>query len=400
MLPRVKILFENGAIGAQSLLEDAVIGVVCTGVAVVDHIVLGTPYLVTKLDDVLQLGVTAADNDANALLYKFAKATYSIAPEGTKMHFMLVADTVTVEDMADKTKEYGKKLLESVNGVINNLFFIKKDPAEYVPIIADALDADVYAALIKGQELAVHMTDDLFAPVTMFFEGRHFSGTASGLKDLHTLAFNRCAVLLGDVSAGSKGANLGLLAGTIGKIPVQRSIARVRSGAMPVASLYIKDTLVEDSQVDVISDKGFITFRTFVGKSGYFFTDDSLATALTDDYSLIPRRRVIDKAFRVAYTTLLEEIGEEVPVTSDGKIPAAICKNIENTVERAIVNTLGINGNIAIDVTDPTDTGCEVYIDPDQNILSTSLLKVKLRVKPFGYSKYIDCYLGFKTATT
>jgi hypothetical protein len=207
-------------------------------------------------------------------------------------------------------------------------------------------------------------------------------------------------VLLGDVSAGSKGANLGLLAGTIGKIPVQRSIARVRSGAMPVSSLYIKDALVEDSQVDVISDKGFITFRTFVGKSGYFFTDDSLATALTDDYALIPRRRVIDKAFRVAYTTLLEEIGEEVPVTSDGKIPAAICKNIENTVERAIVNTLGLNGNIAIDVTDPTDTGCEIYIDPDQNILSTSLLKVKLRVKPFGYSKYIDCYLGFKTATT
>lgn len=400
MLPRVKIIFENGAIGAQSLLNDAVIGVIGSGQAVVDHVVLGTPYLCTKLADVVDLGITSSEDDPNALLYKFASEMYSIAPEGTKLYIMLVANTVTLEDMADKTKENAKKLLESTNGEINNLFFIKSDPAEYTPTIVDGLDSDVYAALIKAQELAVYATDTLFAPVIMYFEGRHFAGTVSALKDLHTLSYNRCGVLLGDSNSSSKGAILGLLAGTIGNIPVQRSIARVRSGAMPISQLYIKDKLVEDSQVDVISDKGFITFRTFVGKSGYFFTDDSLATALTDDYALIPRRRVIDKAFRVAYTTLLDEIGEEIPVTSEGNIPAAICKNLENTVERAIVNTLGINGNIAIDVTNPTDSGCEVFVDPNQNILSTSLLKVKLRVKPFGYSKYIDCYLGFKTATT
>lgn len=400
MLPRVKIIFENGAIGAQALLDDAVIGVVSSGVAVADHIVLGTPYLCTKLADVVNLGITSASDDPNALLYKFASEMYSIAPEGTKLYIMLIANTVTLEDMADKTKEHGKKLLEAANGQINNLFFIKSDPAEYTPTIVDGLDSDVYAALIKGQELAVHATDTLFAPVVMYFEGRHFSGLASALKDLHTVSYNRCGVLIGDSVSGSKGATLGLLAGTIGNIPVQRSIARVRSGAMPVAELYVKDKLVEDSQVDVISDKGFITFRTFVGKSGYFFSDDSLATASTDDYALIPRRRVIDKAYRVAYTTLLDEIGEEIPVTSEGKIPAAICKNIENSVERAIVNTLGLRGNIAIDVTDPRDTGCEIYLDPDQNILATSLLKLQLRVKPYGYSKYIDCYLGFKTATT
>jgi len=33
-------------------------------------------------------------------------------------------------------------------------------------------------------------------------------------------------------------------------------------------------------------------------------------------------------------------------------------------------------------------------------VVATSRLKVQLRVKPFGYPKYIDVYLGFKTINT
>ena len=51
------------------------------------------------------------------------------------------------------------------------------------------------------------------------------------------------------------------------------------------------------------------------------------------------------------------------------------------------------------DPSDANDTGVECYIDTEQNIVSNSTLNVQLRVKPYGYAKYINCYLGFTTAS-
>ena len=145
-----------------------------------------------------------------------------------------------------------------------------------------------------------------------------------------------------------------------------------------------------------ISDAGFVCPRTFVGKGGYFWSDDKLATAPSDDYALIPRRRVIDKAYRIAYQTLVNEISEEVPVTDEGKISAPVVKSIQTAVESAIINNMTSYGNLGNDPGDANDMGVECYINPDQNIVATSRLEVSVRVKPHGYTKYIDVTLGFK----
>jgi hypothetical protein len=206
-------------------------------------------------------------------------------------------------------------------------------------------------------------------------------------------------ILIGDTAPDSNGATLGTLAGTLASIPVQRSIARVRSGALPVSKFYIQDKEAKDADVEVIHDKGFITFRTFVGKAGYYFSDDKLATKVSDDYALIPRRRVIDKAYRIGYITLLEELNDELPVDDEGRIPAPVAKSIQNSVERAIVNNMTAYRNLGNDPSNPNDTGVECYIDPNQNVVALSKLDARLRVKPYGYPKYIDCYLGFKVAS-
>ena len=67
-------------------------------------------------------------------------------------------------------------------------------------------------------------------------------------------------------------------------------------------------------------------------------------------------------------------------------------------METAIEN--GMVGNLGVDPENAKDTGVQCYIDVDQNIVSTSTLIAALKVKPFGYAKYIDVYLGFKTTTT
>ena len=401
MLPRVKIIFENGLLGSSSPMDDGVCGFVCTGVGVVGKLELGKPYLITKYDALGDFGVTSDESDANANLHKAVKEFYDIAPVGSKLYFMCVADTVKVSDMVDKTKAYGKKLIEYSNGAVRFLFCFKRDASSYVPVILDGLDEDVYLAATEAQKLGEYAADVCFAPCLVFLEGRHFNGTPADLRELHEGELNRVGILIGDSlpslgNEGERGATLGTLAGTLAGIPVQRSIARVRSGALPINSLYVGDKVVEDVDVGVISDKGFITFRTFVGKAGYYFTDDKLATKVTDDYALIPRRRVIDKAFRVAYVTLLEELSEELPVDDAGRIPAAVAKSIQNSVERAIVNNMTVYRNLGNDPGNQNDTGVECYIDPNQNVVATSKLEVRLRVKPYAYPKYIDCFLGFK----
>lgn len=398
MLPRVKIFFENGTLGSTAPSDDGVVGLVTTGVVVAGKFALATAYLITKLEGLVALGITSDEADANAHIYKAVKEFYDEAPDGTKLWLMAFADTVTLTDMMDETKAYAKTLIDSAKGAINLLFAVKKDAVGYTATILDGLDADVYGAMTKAQGLAVTITNDKFAPFFVLLPGRHYTGIASNLRNLAEGENNRVAILIGDTVTSSKDACVGLLAGRIAAIPVQRSVARVKSGVIAADNLFIGSKAAENGDPDVIHDSGFITPRTLVGKAGYLWSDDKLATKETDDYALIPRRRVIDKAYRIAYKTIIEELGDEVPTAIDGTMPASIIKSIQNKVETAIENDMTANGNLGNDPGNPSDTGVECFIDHTQNIISTKRLNVRLRVKPHGYNKYIDLYLGFKTA--
>ena len=406
MLPYVKIDFANGAIGASEPMDDGVTGLVCTAVAVTQTVndktenvfALNTPYLITKLDELVSKGITSGEEDANATLYKAVKEFYDEAPDGSKLWIMGVADTVTIADIVDKTKDNAKKLLVAANGTIRTLAVKIKDKSAYTPTVTTGIDGTVRTAITNAQALAEWATETLFAPVMVLLEGRHYTGNAETLvsNPVNTGNNNRVGVVIGDTVADSKGAAVGLLAGRIASIPVQRSVARVRTGSIVATTMYIGGVAAELGNPETINDCGFICPRTFVGKGGYFWSDDKLAAEASDDYSLMPRRRVADKAYRITYTTLVNEVAEEISVTDDGKISAPVVKAIQTAVESAIVNNMTSRGNLGNDPSDPNDMGVECYINPDQNIVATSRLDVQVRIKPHGYSKYINVSLGFK----
>ena len=408
MLPNVKIDFANGAIGASEPMDDGVTGLVCTAVAVTQTVngktdnvfALDTPYLITKLDELVSKGITSDSSDANATLYKAVKEFYDEAPDGSKLWIMGVADTVTIADIVDKTKDNAKKLLVAANGTIRTLAVKIKDKSGYTPTVTTGIDGTVRTAITNAQSLAEWATETLFAPVMVLLEGRHYTGNAETLVNnpINTGNDNRVGVVIGDTVADSKGAAVGLLAGRIASIPVQRSIARVRTGSITATMMYIGSVAAELGNPGTINDYGFICPRTFVGKAGYYWSDDKLAAEASDDYSLIPRRRVADKAYRITYSTLINEVAEEISVTDDGKISAPVVKAIQTAVESAIVNNMTSRGNLGNDPSDPNDMGVECYINPDQNIVATSRLDVQVRIKPHGYSKYIEVSLGFKVA--
>lgn len=396
-LPYVRINFANGAIGGSAAMDDGCTGLICNAVAVSGKFALGTDYLITSLKELEALGINSASTGANATVYKCVKEFYEEAPKGTKLYIRGAASSVTVDQLVDKTMAHAQSLLEYAAGDIRTLMVKVADASGYTPTVTHAIDAKVETAITKAQALAEGAAEDLKAPILVLLEGRHYSGVPSNLPDLTQLTDNRVAVVIGDTVTGSKGAAVGLLAGRIARIPVQRSIARVKDGAMKSTEMFIGSVVAESGSPETIHGKGFICPRTFVGKGGYYWSDDSIATGPTDDYCLIPRRRTIDKAYRIAYLAMLEQVSDEIALTADGKIAPAVCKNMETVMESAIINQMTSVGNLGNDPQDPNDTGVIAYVNPEQNIVATSRLNASLRVRPYGYSKYIEVDLGFQT---
>jgi len=396
-LPKVVITFENGALGLVNPSPDGVLGFLCTGVTVENKFALATPYQISKFSDLKDvLGITV---DNNPGIVKLIQDFYSIAPDGTEVWLMAFVNTVTLAQMVDKDiAANGKALIMAANGKLRGLIVSRTPDDSYTPTITDGLDADVTAAITKAQALGEWATTSLYAPLFVMIEGRSYSGIASELADQTEGSSNRVGILIGDTLVDSAGACMGILAGRIASTPVQRNLGRVKDG--PILDVaYIGEKKVESVDPAFIHDKGYITFRTFVGRTGYFFADDPLCTLPTDDYRSLTARRTIDKVYRIAYTTMLNELIDEVPVNDNGTIAAPRAKSIETKVENAIINSMTINGELGNNPGDPNDTGVICFIDHTQNIVSTGKLNAVVRVKPFGYPKYIDVKLGFKTIT-
>lgn len=432
-LPYVRINFANGAIGGSAAMDDGCTGLICSATPLNDTFDLDTNYLITSLDDLVALGIDAESDGANANVYKCVKEFYDEAPKGTKLYLRGFRETITIDELVNKSEGFARPLLEYAHGNIRTLMVKVTDEAGYDPVVVDGLDERVYSAVINAQALAEDATEDLKAPLLVLLEGRHYNGVPGDLTELDSFSCNRVAVVIGDTVPDSDGACVGLLAGRIARIPVQRSIGRVKDGPVKATALfikeasgnegnevldnggvhngkekelkkapalYIKNVAAESGHPDLIHDSGFICPRTFVGKAGYYWSDDKLAAPASDDYCLIPRRRTIDKAYRIAYLAMIEQVSEEIAVTNEGKIAAAVCKNMETVMESAIINQMTSVGNLATDPEDPNDTGVVAYVDPNQNIVATSRLNASLRVRPYGYAKYIEVDLGFQTLNT
>lgn len=389
MLPRVKINYLNGLIGAAPDNQDGLLLMVVVGAtAVSTTFQLGKAYRIVSPGSLSDLGVNTTNN---ARLHQLVAQFYDEAEEGTPLYVVGLSGS-SMATVCDVTSGSLKAVLEGLRGAVRGV--IVASAATTSPTVTEGLDPDVFSAVTNAQALAEHMADDLYAPVFVIIEGRAYAGTAS-LKDLATLACDRVGVFIGDTVASSADAAVGTLAGRIASVPVQRNVGRVASGALAPAAMYIGASLVDDSMdaIDTIYSKGYICPRIYTGLVGYYITDDRLAVASTDDYAHLTARRTADKAARIAYATLLQFLLDEIEVNTDGTMQAPILKSWQAAVEGAVNDAMTANGELSV----VNGSGCRFFIDPSQNVLSTSKVEGTLRVRPFGYAREIVANIGFLT---
>lgn len=397
MKPKISISFNNGVIGAVTPLDTGCFGFVASAVAVVGGFQLNTAYQLKSMKDVADLKLT--DSIDNHRLYKALSEFYDEAGNGSEVWIYGMAKTAKVSDWFTPVAGIApvENLLNAAQGKIRGIFTINDSSAAVT--VTNGMDADVLVTAGKAQTLFEKYSAAKYAPFFTILEGYAFDGDKVALPSLLTNNYNSVGILIGDTetrtgSTASKGAAVGVLAGRLAGYPVRVNPGKVRNGSLNAQSLFVKDSAVENYDTEALYDKGYITFTTHQSRTGYFLMDASLACAVSDDYHYLTHRRTINEAFRFSYDAMLDFLLDEVPTTASGTISAIYAKTIESAVVRKISTNMG--DDLSKDETDPNDVGVKAYVNPNQNITSTSKLEVSGAIRPFGYNRWIDFVIGFE----
>lgn len=392
-LPGVNIQFENGNLDVVATNPDGVFGLVASATAVASTFALNKHYIIKSLRDAENLGIT--NSVGNYELHKTIKEFYAEAGTGTELWIYGVAKTRTLDQLVQDSET----LLNLSNRRIRAIVL------KYAPSVAEVttengLREDFTATLAAAQAMAEEFTNTKTHPVIFILEAYNYTGVASDLTGFEETTYNRVAVMIGDTEkrsdpATSKGAAVGVFAGRLAKNQVHVNIGRVMDGALKPLEFFIVNTAVELVDTGALHDKGFVTLRTHVGKSGFYFANDPLACTPEDDYHFITRRRVIDKAYVLANSTLTNFLLDQVPLTNEGKMQPSYAKAVESEVERVIAQEMTAKGELSADVTQANDTGVQCLIDLEEVIATTSKIKGRVRVRPHGYAMYIEFSIGF-----
>jgi hypothetical protein len=386
MIPKVNITLLSGTLGAIGGNNDGVAGMVIGCDPTGTSIVAGDKFTLRSIDDAKVAGL----NDI-AYAYQQIKEFYNEAGIGAKLYVIIAPNTETLENMADPASgnAYGKKLLDYAAGEIAMLGICRKPAAGYTPTVTKGMDNDAITAMNKLQAMAATYLS-AYKPFVGLVEGRSYQGNPTTLDNLTAGSNNHVGVLLAaskelhTIDAGA--ASIGLLLGRAAAVPVQRKVARVKDGALSITGAYYGAATAEATDITSIDAKGYITIGTFANKAGYFFMDDLLATATTDDYKTISARRTMNKLVRIAYVTYINEVNDDIELTDEGKLTPATAKFYEGLITNAINLAMTANGELS---------SFSAYVDPNQNVLSTSKVTIRCAAVPKGYSQQIDVVLGF-----
>lgn len=358
---------------------------ILTGKAVEDKLELNRVYLFSGAHDLTAHGITEAENP---LLYKEFSAFYEQTGDGAELYVLVVSEATTLTQMC--SAEDGsplKKLIDYAGGRIRLVGVNKLPPAEYEADLAQGIDGDVITAIATAQNVAASYETKI-SPFRMLFPALLWPGSSENLFKPREGSYNRAGLVLSadKIIGGIASPSVGQVLGRAAKIAVNYSIARVKDGTIAATGFLADGKTPEEhaGMLDLLNDAGYIFYRTFVGKNGYYLNDDCMAAPLTDDYSNLNLGRVIDKAIVIAYGAYVDEIQDSIEVDDDGRLPQYLCSYFEGNMENAVASSM------QEEISD-----FECFIDPEQNVLSTGFLHVKCKIVPKGILKEINVTLGF-----
>ncbi len=400
----IKVNKLQGGMGRRDANTDAVFGLIIGGTATA-KLDLNTPVRLIQIEDAENWGITRGYDAANGILaYYHIREFFRLSPSGVLFIMLVPPATQT----------------ELVSGdVINSLLFseISKREIKYVGIVPNTETgiADVLSAVPKAQA----SIQELQAEKSYYLDGIMLEGRdldentpIGSMEDLRTLNSPNVSVCIAHDATlpeihnktAAIGAALGMLAtrkvseclgsvNTGNKAESQKgqdfySLADLANGYFTKASLSNgKSTLkLSMTEKEALTQKGYIYAGFYEGFPGIYFSDSPTCVAINSDYAYIENNRTWNKAVRYLKRALTPKIKSEVDIdSSTGHIKPTTIKDWENSALRQLNNMLSSN----------EADGIELFIDPEQNVLSGDAIKVKLMIIPKGIARKIEGIVGF-----
>jgi hypothetical protein len=332
---------------------------------------------VYSLDDAESQGFTEA---AEPAMHRHLKEFYSELSGNQELHIMVVADTMTMPQMLDNTNVNGaKKLIGDAQGKARLLGVFYHPQAAYNGG-TDFIDSQVPVAITNAKGFAEARLGEL-VPLRILIEGRVQNFAATNTLSPKEFGIGFAGVVLGG-SLNDGSASVGLALGRAVKYGAHIKLGKVANGPLSISTAYIGNQEIKNvASLATLHDDGFISFMQHPQKAGFYFGIDRMSS--TDDYRLLAYGRVVDKAAVIAAAVYVEDLEGEVAVDADGKISFTVISHLEARI------TQQINVAMADQI-----SGLSVYINPSQDVINTGTLNVKLRIRPFGYTSFIDIDLG------
>lgn len=290
-------------------------------------------------------------------------------------------------------------LLQSfANGTIRQVG-IYKDSAAYASGDLTAIDG-----IIKTYNDAKHK------PLSALYAGDMKLVTdITTVADLSVMSANKVSSIIGQdggafgnmlfLTTGKSITQLGIALGMLSKSavsedfgePAKFNLSDGTENDIPgfANGQLLSDPLLTDSALDAIDSKRHIFGQQYVGYAGTYFNDNHTAITTTSDYAYINDNRVIDKAIRGVYSALIPYLKSKLLKNSDGTLADTTIAFLEAQAIQPLYQ-------MARDQDLGEVTESDVYIDPSQNVSTTSTLVINILLNENGIARNISIPISFK----
>lgn len=191
-------------------------------------------------------------------------------------------------------------------------------------------------------------------------------------------------------AAKSSVSALGHFLGILSRSQVHQSIAWVEQFPLGLSLPSFGDgTLLrslDEAVIDTLDKAHYLFAVTYPDISGVYASDSHTMDNSTSDYAHLERVRTMDKAERGIRRYLTPKLSGNIYLDeSTGKLEALSIAHLEIQANRAL-EEMAKAGELS---------GYQVYIDPDQPILSTSTIEITIRQVPVGVVRRFTIRLGY-----
>lgn len=406
MRPKLIVKKLSGGLGRRNPSADMVTGSIMNAVAT-NEMVLGNIYTFKNPQEFEALGITPEYDSENKVLVHERLSRFFIHNPSITVHFIPVAQGVTLTQMVDKDNNYLAKLLREKAGEIVQASVSLNPDENYVPTIENGLDKDSIDAIYKAQALSdSEWEKDRYCEI--FIEGRSFSGTTAAVLNLRTLT-NECPDISVIIGADYNVSTRDLLfkgyaavedyAAMVSKAEVSQNAGELINDfnltnasenifIIPGLSSGNKVSDYSETDLDTLDEKGYIFYTSVSGVAGIFANDTHTCSPITSDYAYVENNRTIKKAIKLAKSALAPRVKGRLYVDENtGYMAPETVKDLETTAKVSL-DPMVSSGDIS--------GGVDAYINPEQNVLATSEFEVLLTFIPVAIGRKITLKVGFR----